>query len=133
MLQIYVNIVGRNNAKTMVAYSFSSALKVNANYTFTQVEEPLSRLIPKHKGNISLDYQATPRSFFTINYQFVDKRKDAFFDGTFATTAVLLDSYQLVNAMAKYDVIKTDIVCKQYLKWLWAQRKNFKIGVNVLF
>jgi hypothetical protein len=35
-------------------------LKVNANYTFTQVEEPLSRLIPKHKGNISLDYQATP-------------------------------------------------------------------------
>jgi vitamin B12 transporter len=61
----------------MVAYSFSSALKVNANYTFTQVEEPLSRLIPKHKGNISLDYQATPRSFFTINYQFVDKRKDA--------------------------------------------------------
>jgi vitamin B12 transporter len=104
--------VGRNNAKgveTMVAILFSSALKVNANYTFTQVEEPLSRLIPKHKGNISLDYQATPRSFFTINYQFVDKRKDAFFDGgTFATTAVLLDSYQLVNAMAKYDVIKTD-------------------------
>jgi vitamin B12 transporter len=74
--------VGRNNAKgveTMVAYSFSSALKVNANYTFTQVEEPLSRLIPKHKGNISLS--TTPRSFFTINYQFVDKRKDAFFDG----------------------------------------------------
>jgi hypothetical protein len=49
----------------MVAYS-SSALKVNANYTFTQVEEPLSRLIPKHKGNISLDYQATPRSFLLI-------------------------------------------------------------------
>jgi hypothetical protein len=48
-------------------------LKVNANYTFTQVEEPLSRLIPKHKGNI--DHQATPRSFFNINYQFVDKRK----------------------------------------------------------
>jgi vitamin B12 transporter len=38
----------------MVAYS-SSALKVNANYTFTQVEETFSRLIPKHKGNISLE------------------------------------------------------------------------------
>jgi vitamin B12 transporter len=75
--------VGRNNAKgveTMVAYSFSSALKVNANYTFTQVEEPLSRLIPKQEIFL-LDYQATPRSFFNINYQFVDKRKDAFFDG----------------------------------------------------
>jgi outer membrane receptor for ferrienterochelin and colicin len=32
-------VIYRNNAKgveTMVAYSFSSALKVNANYTFTQ-------------------------------------------------------------------------------------------------
>jgi vitamin B12 transporter len=69
MLQIYVNIVGRNNAKgveTMVAYSFSSALKVNANYTFTQVEEPLSRLIPKHKGNISLDYQHRALSLLLI-------------------------------------------------------------------
>jgi hypothetical protein len=44
---------------------------------------------------------------FLYYYQFVDKRR--FFDGgTFATTAVLLDSYQLVNTMAKYDVIKTD-------------------------
>jgi vitamin B12 transporter len=58
----YVNIVGRNNAKELKLWLLilSSALKVNANYTFTQVEEPLSRLIPKHKGNISLDYQATP-------------------------------------------------------------------------
>jgi vitamin B12 transporter len=48
----------------------------------------LSRLI-QNKGNTFLDYQATPL-FFNINYQFVDKRKDAFFDGgTFATTAVL--------------------------------------------
>jgi vitamin B12 transporter len=36
--------------------------KVNANYTFTQVA-PLSRLIPKHKGNVSLDYQPTARAF----------------------------------------------------------------------
>jgi vitamin B12 transporter len=92
----------------MVAYSFSSALKVNANYTFTQVEEPLSRLIPKHKGNISLDYQATPRSFFTINYQFVDKRKDAFLWRNVCHHSRSFRLYQLVNAMAKYDVIKTD-------------------------
>jgi hypothetical protein len=41
-------------------------LKVNANYTFTQVEEPLSRLIPKHKGNISLDYQHRALSLLLI-------------------------------------------------------------------
>jgi vitamin B12 transporter len=144
----YINIVGRNNAKgveTMVSYSFSNALKVNANYTFTQVEEPLSRLIPKHKGNISLDYQATARSFFNINYQYVDQRKDAFFDGgTFATTAVLLDSYQLFNAMAKYDVIKNrmnvfasinNILNEEFVETVGYSTKgrNFKIGVNVLF
>ena len=54
----YINIEGNNNAKgveTMVSYIFSKELKVNANYTFTQVEAPLSRLIPKHKGNVSLE------------------------------------------------------------------------------
>ena len=144
----YINIMGRNNAKgveTMISYSFSNALKINANYTFTQVEEPLSRLIPKHKGNISLDYQATARSFFNINYQYVDQRKDAFFDGgTFATTAVLLDSYQLVNAMAKYDVIKNrlnvfasvnNILNEEFVETVGysTRGRNFKIGVNVLF
>ncbi|PKH68136.1 TonB-dependent receptor [Flavobacterium sp. ALD4] len=144
----YINIVGRNNAKgveTMISYSFSNALKINANYTFTQVEEPLSRLIPKHKGNISLDYQATARSFFNINYQYVDQRKDAFFDGgTFATTAVLLDSYQLFNAMAKYDVIKNrinvfvsinNILNEEFVETVGYSTKgrNFKIGVNVRF
>jgi vitamin B12 transporter len=144
----YINIVGRNNAKgveTMVSYSFSDALQVNANYTFTQVEEALSRLIPKHKGNVSLDYQATERSFFTINYQYVDKRKDAFFDGgTFATTPVLLDSYQLVNAMAKYDLIKNrmnvfasinNILNEDFVETVGysTRGRNFKIGVNFLF
>jgi vitamin B12 transporter len=144
----YINILGRNNAKgveTMVSYSFSNALQVNANYTFTQVEEPLSRLIPKHKGNVSLDYQATARSFFNINYQYVDKRKDAFFDGgTFATTPVLLDSYQLVNAMAKYDVIKNrinvfasinNILNENFVETVGysTRGRNFKVGVNLLF
>jgi hypothetical protein len=42
--------VGRNNAKELKLWLlvFSSALKVNANYTF-KVEEPLSRLIPKQE------------------------------------------------------------------------------------
>jgi vitamin B12 transporter len=47
----------------MLSYTFLKEFKVNANYTFTQVEAPLSRLIPKHKGNVSLDYQPTARAF----------------------------------------------------------------------
>jgi vitamin B12 transporter len=47
----------------MLSYTFLKEFKVNTNYTFTQVEAPLSRLIPKH-GNVSLDYQPTARAFF---------------------------------------------------------------------
>jgi vitamin B12 transporter len=82
---------------------FSSALKVNANYTFTQVEEPLSRLIPKHKEIFRLS-QHRALSLLLITSLLIKGKMDG---GTFATTAVLLD-YQLVNTMAKYDVIKTD-------------------------
>ncbi|HLF53449.1 TonB-dependent receptor plug domain-containing protein [Flavobacterium sp.] len=144
----YVNIEGKNDAKgieTMISYSFSTKIKVNGNYTFTQVEQPLSRLIPKHKGNVSLDYQATTRTFFNVNYQYVDKRNDAFFDGgTFATTPVLLDSYQLVNVTAKYELIKnrmtvfgavTNILNEEFVESVGysTRGRNFKIGLNILF
>lgn len=144
----YVNIEGKNNAKgieTMVSYSFSTKVKVNGNYTFTQVEQPLSRLIPKHKGNVSLDYQVTTRTFFNVNYQYVDQRNDAFFDGgTFATTPVLLDSYQLINATAKYELIKnrmtvfgavTNILNEEFVESVGysTRGRNFKIGLNILF
>lgn len=144
----YINIEGKNNAKgieTMASYTFSKELKVNANYTFTQVEEPLSRLIPKHKGNVSLDYQPTARAFFNINYQYVDQRKDAFFDGgTYATTSVVLDSYQLFNAIAKYDLIKNkmnvfaavnNILNEEFVETVGysTRGRNFKIGLNINF
>jgi len=129
----------------MVSYTFSKTLKLNANYSFTQVEAPLSRLIPKHKGNISLDYQPTPRAFFNINYQYVDKRTDAFFDGgTYATTAVVLDSYQLFNAIAKYDLIKNrmsvfaavnNMLNEKFVETVGysTRGRNFKIGLNLNF
>jgi vitamin B12 transporter len=144
----YINIEGKNNAKgveAMVSYAFSKELKVNANYTFTQVEAPLSRLIPKHKGNISLDYQPVARAFFNLNYQYVDQRTDAFFDGgTYATTSVVLDSYQLFNAIAKYDLIKNrmsvflavnNILNEAFVESVGysTRGRNFKIGLNLSF
>jgi vitamin B12 transporter len=144
----YINIAGKNNAKgveTMVSYTFSKTLKLNANYSFTQVEAPLNRLIPKHKGNVSLDYQPMPRAFFNLNYQYVDKRTDAFFDGgSYATTAVVLDSYQLFNAIAKYDLIKNrmsvfaavnNILNEEFVETVGysTRGRNFKIGLNISF
>jgi vitamin B12 transporter len=106
----YVNINGLNKAKgieTEIQFVLSNQLKWNSNYTFTQVDEALDRLIPKHKLNSSLDYKVSDRLFWNVSYQYIDARKDAFFDGnTYATNQVNLGSYQLVNTLARYEIIK---------------------------
>jgi len=106
----YINIDGTNKAKgleTEIAFALSENIKWISNYTFTQVDEALDRLIPKHKLNSSLDFQINKMAFFNLNYQYVDSRNDAFFDGnSYTTQNVVLDSYQLVNATARYELVK---------------------------
>ncbi|WPR73038.1 TonB-dependent receptor plug domain-containing protein [Flavobacterium sp. NG2] len=144
----YVNTVGKYNARgveAMVSYAFSKDLGVNVNYTFTQVEEALSKLIPKHKANASVDYQLNERTSFNVNYQYVDKRNTSYFNGaTFKSTPVLLDAYQLVNATARYNLIKnrmnvfgsvTNIFNEDFLENVGysTRGRNFKIGFTLLF
>jgi len=141
----YVNINGTNKAKgieTEVSYELTSQVKLNANYTFTQVDKDLNRLIPKHKANASLDYQPNSRTLFNVNYQYFDTRNDAFFDGsTFLVTAVKLDSYQLVNFLAKYELIRgrmsvfataTNILNETFVENIGysTRGRNFKLGLN---
>jgi vitamin B12 transporter len=106
----YINIDGLNKAKgieTEIHIELSDRLKWNSNYTFTQVDAALDRLIPKHKFNSSLDYSIDDRFFWNVTYQYIDARKDAFFDGnTYATTHVKLGSYRLFNALARYEIVK---------------------------
>ena len=144
----YVNVNGTYNAKgieTMFSVSASEKLKFNANYTFTQVEQPLQRLIPKHKGNLSLDYEFSEKATFNLAYQYVDKRKDTFFDGgTYETTPVILDSYQLVNAIGNFKIIKNrlnvfasvnNIFNEDFEETVGYNTKgrNIKIGLNLMF
>ena len=144
----YANIEGTYNAKgmeTMFSVSASDKLKFNANYTFTEVEEPLKRLIPKHKGNLSLDYEFSEKVAFNLAYQYVDKRKDAFFDGgTYETTNVVLDSYQLVNAVGNFKIIKNRLSLFVSINNIFDENfteaigystrgRNFKVGLNVMF
>ena len=144
----YVNVNGTYNAKgieTMLSVSASEKLKFNANYTFTQVEQPLQRLIPKHKGNLSLNYEFSEKATFNLAYQYVDKRKDAFFDGgTYETTLVILDSYQLVNAIGNFKIIKNrlnvfasvnNIFNEDFEETVGYNTKgrNIKIGLNLMF
>ncbi|WP_298306560.1 TonB-dependent receptor plug domain-containing protein [Flavobacterium sp.] len=142
----YINIEGINKAKgleTELSYTLNSNFKLNANYTFTQVDKNLDRLIPKHKANASVDCFASERLFFNVNYQYLDGRKDVYFDGnSFGTASVKLGSYQLVNALVKYQLIKnrlsifgaaTNILNEDFTENIGysTRGRNFRLGLNI--
>jgi len=142
----YINIEGKNNARgieTEINFKLNGKVQLGGNYTFTQVDEELNRLVPKHKSNIFLNVDVTNRLFFNANYQYVDGRADAFFDGnTFATVATKLDSYQLVNASLKYELIKnqlmvfgavTNIFNEDFLEnsGYSSRGRNFRLGLSI--
>lgn len=143
----YANVTGTNNAKgveTSVNVTFTSKIQFNGNYTFTQVDEALDRLIPKHKANAGLDFQLNSRTIFNVNYQYLSSRNDVYFDGnTYAVIHVKLDSYQLLNAMAKYEVVKdrltifgtvTNIFNEHFVENIGysARGRNFKMGMTII-
>jgi vitamin B12 transporter len=82
---------------------------------------------------------------FTISYQYVDHRKDLFFDGgTYETVPVQLDSYQLVNAIGNFKIIKNrfslftcvnNIFNSNFTENIGysTRGRNFKIGLNIMF
>jgi vitamin B12 transporter len=141
----YINIDGLNKAKgieTEIQFDLSNKVKWNSNYTFTWVDEALDRLIPKHKFNSSLDWTISDRLFWNVNYQYVGTRNDAFFDGnTFTTTQVKLESYQLLNTMARYEISKNKLFVfasvQNILNVDFVENtgystlgRNFKLGIN---
>lgn len=144
----YLNFEGINKAKgveTSVKIQPIEKVTLNANYTFTEVDEALDRLIPKHKIITSLDFQATQRLFLTASYQYVDGRNDAFYDAsTFAVLQTKLDSYSLVNASAKYEVLKnrmsvfgavTNLFNEEFVENMGYSTlgRNFRLGLNLSF
>lgn len=143
----YINIDGTYNAKgveTSVRYTLSERFNIGGNYTFTQVEEQLNRLIPKHKGNVDLNYKFK-RGTFGINYQYVDQRSDAFYDmNIWATQAVNLAAYQLVNSNISYELLPkrlhvfgtvTNILNEDFQEVIGynTRGRNYKLGLNFMF
>ena len=142
----YINITGLNKARGVeadVVWQVHKKVHLTANYTFTQVDEALNRLIPKHKANIGLDVTPSSRWFINVNYQYVDTRRDLFFDGaTFATTAVDLSAYRLFNGLVKYEVFKnqltlfaavTNIQNANFTETIGytTRGRNFSLGLNL--
>ena len=140
---VYYNIEGKNKAKgieTSVFVDVTSKLVVNANYTFNELDGPLQRLNPKHKVNAALNYQLSNRFLAGINYQYLSTRLDAF---GFPNQFVKLDAYQLLNATAKYELIKnrltifgsaTNIFNEEFVENVGysTRGRNFKIGLNIV-
>ncbi|MFM7897257.1 MAG: TonB-dependent receptor plug domain-containing protein, partial [Flavobacterium sp.] len=143
----YINNEGINNAKGVEAsirYALSERFNIGGNYTFTEVEKQLNRLIPKHKANVDLSYKFK-RGTFGIYYQYVDKRSDAFYDmNIFATQAVTLPSYQLVNSNVSYELLPnrlqifgavTNILNDDFQEVIGynTRGRNYKLGLNFMF
>lgn len=142
----YINVYGETKAKgveTSLNIAITSKLQLNGNYTFTQVDNALDRLIPKHKTNASIGFQPTTRTFLNIDYQYFNARNDAFFDGTtFGVLTSKLDSYQLVNFSIKYELIKrrmtifgaaTNLLNEGFIENIGysTRGRNFRIGINI--
>ena len=143
----YVNVDGKSKAKgveTTVSVALTEKVSLNGNYTFTQVDKALDRLIPKHKANASIDFQPTKRTLFNLNYQYFNARNDAFYNGTtFTVDTIQLGSYQLLNALAKYELIQnrltvfgtvTNIFNEEFVEnaGYSTRGRNFKLGVNIV-
>jgi vitamin B12 transporter len=143
----YINIDGTFNAKgteTSIRYAVSKKINLSGNYTFTQVEAQLDRLIPKHKANIDFSYKWN-RGTFGMQYQFVDQRKDVYYDSNiWATQAVNLAAYQLVNSTVSYDLFPnrlqlfgavTNIFNEDFQEVIGynTRGRNYKLGLNFLF
>ena len=143
----YINIDGTFNAKgteTSIRYAVSKKINLSGNYTFTQVEAQLDRLIPKHKANIDFSYKWN-RGTFGMQYQFVDQRKDAYYDSNiWATQAVNLAAYQLVNSTISFDLFPnrlqlfgavTNIFNEDFQEVIGynTRGRNYKLGLNFLF
>ena len=139
------NVVIAKGMETTLVIKPNSYLSINGNYTFTQVAEAQSKLIPKHKVNFSIDVDLSKKIHWNAQYQYVAARNDAFFDNnTFETIKTTLGSYQLFNTNFSIDVLPnrfsifaavTNILDKDFYENIGysVRGRNFKLGLNFKF
>ena len=144
----YINIDGTYYAKgieAIASYFPTNKLSFSANYTFTETEEALNRLIPKHKANVNLNYDFAKKTSFNLAFQYVSSRNDAYFDNvTYNSESVILDNYSLLNSNLRHELLKdrlqifvagTNLLNEKLQESIGytARGRNFKIGFNFLF
>ncbi|HEX9825324.1 MAG TPA: TonB-dependent receptor, partial [Flavobacteriaceae bacterium] len=125
------------------SYRFSEHISLNANATYTRVEEDLNLRIPKFKANARVDYKICEATFFSLAYQFNDDRKDVVFNSlTFVNENVTLKSYSLLDAYLSHDILGgkmklfanlTNMFNEDYLELFGFSTKgrNVTVGFNL--
>ncbi|MDB9960554.1 TonB-dependent receptor plug domain-containing protein [Oceanihabitans sp.] len=92
-------------------YSITKKVKLNANATYTKVEDDLNLRIPELKINVSLNYTISEASFISLSYQFNDDRRDAVYNSTtFMNDDINLSSYSLLDLYLSHKIIKNKVM-----------------------
>ena len=73
--------------------------------TFTELKDGTRIRLPKHRANASLDYDFSPRTFASLDAQYVGKRMDTDF-ATF--TNVDLEAYSLINLYFSHKLLENN-------------------------
>ena len=148
----YFNATGTYNARgieTSFAYSVSKKLTINANYTFSEIDNKsinntfpnikANLYNPKHKLNASVEYQFSDRTYFGTTFQYLDKRDG--FSG-YPPVVNVLEAYKLVGATIKHELIKNRMTIFGAVSNLFnedfievvgynTRGRNFKLGINI--
>lgn len=143
----YKNWLGVFHAKGIegsLRYALSNNWNFGTNYTYTQVQEQLNRLIPKHKVNMDLSYQFKKGSV-GFTYQYVDPRTDAYYDSNISESAIVkLPAYQVFNSTIAWDVLPKRVQIFGYITNLFnanfqevvgynTKGRNYKLGCSISF
>ncbi|ARV08864.1 TonB-dependent receptor [Winogradskyella sp. PC-19] len=80
-------------------------LSISANYTFTELKDGTRIRLPKHRANASLGYDFSPKTFASIDAQYVGKRQDTDF-ATFSN--VDLEAYSLINLYFSHKLLENN-------------------------
>ncbi len=124
-------------------YKFTGSIVLNANATYTKVEDDLNLRIPELKANARLDYQMSDHTFLSLSYQFNDERRDSVFNNTtFMNDDITMDSYSLLDVYASHYLIKnklklfanvTNLFNEDYVELFGYSTKgrNVSIGFNL--
>ena len=124
-------------------YKFTKTLTLNANATYTKVEENLRLRIPEFKANTRLDYQVCDNIFMSLSYQFNDDRTDSVYNSTtFMNDEITMESYSLLDFYVSHNLIHnklklfanvTNILNEDYVELYGYSTKgrNINMGFNL--